>query len=119
MPPRMFAEDQFALSPAHRLRRHDLIGKAAFQHAILVKARLVRKGIRSNNGLIRLYRDARDVADELTTSKKFFCTNARVNVAKGFGTCAQSHDHLFHSRIARTLAEAIDCNLDLACSRTN
>ena len=119
MPPRMFAENQFGISPPDRLRRHDLISKVVLQHSILVHASFVRKGVRSNNGLIRLYRDARDVADELTTGKEFFRLNACVNVAKGFGTCTQSHDHFFHRRIACTLAQSVDCDLDLSCPGAN
>ena len=49
---RMLADDQIALGAAHGLRGHDFIRLAVLEHAVLMDARLVRKGIGPHNGFV-------------------------------------------------------------------
>lgn len=51
----MLAHDQRGFGEADGFRRHDFVGGGIFQHAILMDAGLVSKGIRSGDGLIDLH----------------------------------------------------------------
>ena len=62
---RVLAQDKTALRHTHRFRRHDLVGQGVRKHPVLVDSRFVRKGIRSNNRLIRLDRNAGDFGEKL------------------------------------------------------
>ena len=54
------AQHDGALTDAHRLRGHDLVGIAVGQNAVLVNARLVSKSVLAHNGLIDGNVDARN-----------------------------------------------------------
>ena len=61
MTTRMFAQHQIAGFDPHRLRSHDFVGQGIFQHSVLVDSSFVCKGISTNNRLIRLNTDSRNL----------------------------------------------------------
>ncbi len=48
----MFAQDEVCFGESDIFGAHDLVGGPFFQHAILVNARLMRKGIASDNRFV-------------------------------------------------------------------
>ena len=55
MPAGVFSQHNLVRGQAHRLRRDDLVGDGVLQHAILVDAGLVGKGVGAYYGLVRLH----------------------------------------------------------------
>ena len=60
---RVFAHDQNARLAADAGGVHDFVGFFVLHHAILMNARLVREGVVTNDGFIRLHHHARVTAD--------------------------------------------------------
>ncbi len=50
--------------PADVLGGHDLVGLARLQHAVLVNARGMRKGVRPDHRLVRLHHETGDLAHQ-------------------------------------------------------
>jgi hypothetical protein len=88
----MLAKDQASIRPPNRLRCHNFVGKAILQDAVLVNACFVSKGICTHHRFIWLHRNAGQAAYELAGRQEFLRMNARIDVAKGLGTYAQSHN---------------------------
>ena len=65
VPAGVLAQHQPRLADADHLGPHDLVGLLVLEHAVLVDAGLVGKGIRADDGLIGLDGDAGVVADHL------------------------------------------------------
>mmetsp|Transcript_6382 Transcript_6382/g.20062 ORF Transcript_6382/g.20062 Transcript_6382/m.20062 type:complete len:240 (-) Transcript_6382:911-1630(-) len=61
---RVLAQDERGVG-ADALGRHDLVGGRVLEHAVLVDARLVRKGVRADDRLVGLHGDARVERDHL------------------------------------------------------
>ena len=59
----MLAHDKIGGALANIFRAHDLIGLGVLQHAILMDAAFMRKGILADNCFIVLDWEARDAAD--------------------------------------------------------
>ncbi len=59
MPAGMFAQHQAGLGHAHRFGAHDLIGLVVLEHAVLVDAGFMGKGIGAHDGFIGLDRRCR------------------------------------------------------------
>jgi len=99
---------------ADGLGRHDLVRLARLEHAVLVDAALVRKGVGADDGLVRLHEHAAVVRDHA----------ARGPDVNGAHPCPQAphlplpaqgdrHDDLLEAGVARALADAVDRALDL------
>ena len=67
---RMFAQHKVGLIHADIFRAHDLIRALVFEHAILMNARFMCEGIRTNDGFVRLHHDARVIADKLGNARE-------------------------------------------------
>jgi hypothetical protein len=61
---RMFAQHKVRLINADVLGAHDFIRGLMLQHAVLMNARLVREGVRADDGFVRLDDDTRVIADQ-------------------------------------------------------
>ncbi len=55
----VLAQHQARIRHANRLRRHDLVGQRILQHPVLMNAGLVREGVASGDGFVRLHGNAR------------------------------------------------------------
>ena len=109
------ADRQRAARQPDRLRGHDLVGERVLEVPVLVDAGLVREGVGAHDRLVRLDREAGQVAD---TRREAGVICSVWTPAARSGNCAgarpQGHDDLFEARVARALAEAVDRDLDLA-----
>ena len=109
----MLAHDQGRLGDADIFRLHDLVGFRVLQHAILVDAAFMRERILADDGLVVLYREARDTAQHGGGTREVFGFHTG-RIRQRVVADAQRHDNFFQRRIAGALAEAIDCTLHLA-----
>ena len=57
----VLAQHQIGLGQAHVLGPHDLVGAALLEHAVLMDAGLVGKGVAADDRLVALHLNARDV----------------------------------------------------------
>jgi hypothetical protein len=91
---------------------HDFIGHGVFQHAVLVNAGFVGKGIGAHDGFVGLHHDAGDHADQAAGGIDVLGVDAgfeRHEILAG----VQGHDHLFHGGIAGPFADAVDGHFGL------
>ena len=58
------AEGDAVIAEAHRLGIHNFVGEPVLQHPVLMNPRLMGKGIRPNNGLVRLHHHAGEVGHQ-------------------------------------------------------
>jgi hypothetical protein len=77
---RMLAQDQLVAAQADGLGLHDLIGHGIFEHAVLVNAGFVGKGIGADDRLVGLDHDAGDHAYQTAAGE--MCS-VRMPVSKG------------------------------------
>ncbi len=61
---RMLAEHQLGALPTNVLRVHDLVGRAVFQHAILVDTGFMREGVFAHDRFIDLHIQTGQPADD-------------------------------------------------------
>ena len=61
MPAAVLAQNEFGAQHSHILGVHDLIGGAFLEHAVLVNARFVSKGVLADNRLVALHLHASHV----------------------------------------------------------
>lgn len=108
----VFAHDHLVGIPAHRFGGHDFVGFAVFEHAVLVNARLVGKGVGTDNGLVRLHRKAGDARHQARGAEDVRGVDASVHAEQVF-TGFDRHDDLFQRSVASPLAEAVDGALNL------
>src|SRR5215203_2260897 len=110
---RVLAEEDVRSFQADVFLGHDLEGAPVLEHAILVDARLVQKGVAPHDGLVRGDLVARDVGDHA----------ARVGELAGLDAdpCAvvvrargERHHDLLQRGIPCPLTDAVDSYLDLA-----
>ena len=76
-------------------------------------SRLVSEGVRADDGLVRLHRETGDGRHQARGAHDVFGADSGA-VGKEVGTGADRHDDLFHRRVARAFAEAVDGAFDLA-----
>jgi len=62
--PRMLAHHHAILGPAHILGPHDLVGLTTLEHAILMDAGFMGKGVSPHHRLVWLYRKAGNVGNQ-------------------------------------------------------
>src|SRR5919198_3118655 len=110
--PGQFAEHYLVRAPADVLGAHDLVGLARLEHAVLVNAGSVRKGVRAHDCLVRLHDEAGDLRHEARGGHDLRRVEARLEVEE-VGARAHGHDDLFERGIAGALAQTVDGALDL------
>ena len=115
---RVLAQHQPALRHADRLRPHDLVGLLVLEHAVLMDAGFVRKGVRADDGLVRLDDDAGVVADQLAGVHDLRRVNAGDEVEDRAARVQRHHD-FFERGVARALADAVDRDFGLARARAD
>ena len=104
-------EQDGVLVDAHVLRVHDFVALPVFQHAVLVNARRVGKGVAPHNGLVGLDGHVHEVRHQAARGVNLLRVDLRVDaqVAVAF----QNHGHLLKRGVARPLADAVDGDLHL------
>ena len=115
-PATVLAKHEVGAFEPHVLRPHDFVGARLLEHAILVDARLVGKGVLPHDRLVSRHLDAGDVGHQPAGRHKLLCDDPRgamVVVAPR----AKRHHHFLERAVARPLAEAVDRALDLAGPR--
>ena len=87
------------------------------EHSILMNARLMGKGIRTDNRLVRLDNHAGVIADEFADARNLCGINARFQLEDGMAGL-QRHHHFFERCIAVPFTDAIDGHFRLtrACA---
>ena len=108
------ADRQLAAGQPDRLGRHDLVGQRVLDHAVLVDPGLVGEGVAADDRLVRLDREPGQVADQAAGGGELLGHDARPELRELGGSRPQRHDHFLERGVARSLAEAVDRDLDLA-----
>ncbi len=111
--PGVLAQHHAVVAPAHVLGAHDLVGFTVLEHAVLVDARLVGKGVGPHDGLVRLYRKTGDAGDQLGAGHDL--GSIEIGVA-GEDVLAGTHrhHHLLQCGVAGPFPQAVDGALHLA-----
>ena len=110
---RMLAHGDVRRRQADVLGAHDLEGGGVLQHAVLMDAAFVQKGVLAHHRLVELDRKARHRGDEAADLHD----PRRVDVgAIGHDVVAhlERHHHLFERGVPRPLSEPVDRAFDLA-----
>src|SRR5947209_2123811 len=103
---------------AYGFRRHYLVAQRIAQNAVLVYASFVREGVAANYSFVRLHVKAYYLREQLARGIKlpgFYPALERQTVCANM----KRHDYLFKRSVARALAYAVDCALDLTRSGFN
>ncbi len=111
----MLAEHQFVGIPANIFGTHDFVGFPMLEYPILMNSRLVRKGVRADNRLVRLHGKSGNAGDHLGRSNNL----RRVDASHAWKYVLprmNCHDNFFQRGIACTLAKTIYGAFDLACA---
>src|SRR5947209_10238256 len=112
----MLAEHDAVGGHAHRLRRHDLVAERVRENPVLVYARLVREGVATDDGLVRLHAEADGLGEQLARRVNLFGAHS-AREGQAVWAHVQRHDDLFERGVAGALADAVDSALDLARAR--
>ena len=112
MATRVLAHDQVGAPLPHILRAHDLVGLGILEHAVLVNAGLVGKGVLADDGLVVLDRKAGDGRDIPAGAGDVLGLDARLE-EQPVAAHLQGHDDFLEGGIAGPLAHAVDRDLDL------
>ena len=113
-PAGQLADRQLAAGQPDRLRGHDLVGQRVLDHAVLVDAGLVGERVAADDRLVRLDREAGQVADEPRGRGDLLGLDAADEIRELGRAGPERHDDLLERRVAGPLAEAVDRDLDLA-----
>ncbi|EEF93541.1 hypothetical protein CATMIT_01827, partial [Catenibacterium mitsuokai DSM 15897] len=107
------AHHHLRLGPAHVFGRHDLVGAAVLEHAVLVDARLVRERVLPDHRLVALDHHAGDAREQARGRHQPAGVDAGAGVVVSVAH-AQRHHQFFQRAVAGALADAVDGALDLA-----
>src|SRR5215211_1115185 len=110
---RMLAEEDVRSFEADVFLGHDLEGPPVLEHAVLVDARLVQKGVAPDDGLVRRNLVARDVGDHAARVGELAGLDADIDAVE-IGACGECHDDLLERGVPGPLPDAVDGDLDLA-----
>ncbi len=108
----MFAQHKRALVQSDRRGIHDLVGALVFQHAILVDARFMGKGVRPYDGLVGLNHHAGVATHHIAGPMNLLGHNVCVQAINGTPHM-DGHGALFQAGVAGPFADAVDRHLDL------
>ena len=103
----MFAQDQPAFRNADFLRRHDFIGLAVLQNAVLMDAAFMGKGVAAHDGLVGLDHETRQGGDQTAGFVNFHGVDVgveRIFILAGL----EHHDDFFQAGVTRPLPDAVD-----------
>ena len=109
----MFAHRQRRARQAHIFGTHHFECLAIFQHAVLVDAAFMGKGVLADDGLIELHRKAGHGSNATRNVHDLGGINAGIP-RHDVVAHAQGHDDFFQCGIARTFAQSVDCAFNLA-----
>ena len=109
----VLAEDEMRFGDADQRRRHDLVAERVGQHAVLVNAGLVRKGVVADDGLVGRGLEGDDLAEHLAGGIKVFELDAGGD-AVAVAAHVERGGNFFESGVAGALADAVDGALHLA-----
>ena len=101
----MLADDEVRGLAADGLGRHDFVGFAVLQHAVLMDAGLMRKGVAAHDGLVGGDGAADDERQQAAGRIELLVLDAAVH-AVHVGADLHRHDDFFQRGIARTFADA-------------
>ena len=114
----VLAEHEIAAREPDVLGSHDLVGRVVPQHAVLVDARLVRKRVLADHGLVARDRHAGDrgeqAARRIQPSRVDTGREAEEPLAG-----PERHHQLLERAVAGALADAVDRAFDLARTRAH
>src|SRR6185369_8917515 len=110
---RVLAHDEQRFARADRLGTHDFVGAGVFEHAVLVNARFVRKGVGADDRLVRLHDHAGAHADQAAGADQLRGVDAGAQTEHGL-TRLQRHHDLFERGVASAFADAVDRDFGLA-----
>ena len=111
-PARPRRQDDLRVGHTYVVGADDLIGGALLQHAVLVDAGGVREGVGSHDGLVRLHRDAGQLADQTADRVDEPGVDGGLQ-AKEVVARPERHDHLLQRGVACPFADAIHGHLHL------
>ena len=103
----MLAQHQCRFGQTNRFRGHDLVGLGVLQHAVLMDAAFMCKGIRPDNRLVGLYIEAGNRRQQARGPHDFGGLDVGL-MRQNVGACPQRHDDFFHRRIAGPFADTVD-----------
>ena len=115
--PAQLAEHQAGAGP-DLLRLHDLEGPAVLEHAVLVDAGLMGKGIAAHHRLVGLDEHAAQLGDEPGGAEELGVVEAGGH-PEDLGVKPDRHRHLLEGGVAGALADPVDAALHLAGAGTD
>ena len=98
---------------AHAFGREDFVGLAILEHAVLMDAGAVRKGVRTNDGLVRRHGFVADLCNERRRSGDVLHHDAGLETFEVTVANVQSGGHFFERRVAGALAQTVHAAFDL------
>ena len=108
----VLAQHQVRAAHAHQRWRHNLVAQRVGQHAVLVDAALVRKGVGAHNRLVGRGLEGDDLAQHFAGGVELVQLDAGLD-AIAVRAHIESSRNLFQRRVARALANAVDGALHL------
>ena len=109
---RVLAQNELVVLQSNRLGVHDLVRAAVLQHAVLMDAGLVGEGVLAHDCLVRLYGVAAQARNQAAGTGDLCRLDTRLEAVEGVAG-AQRHHDLLERRVASTLADTVDRDLDL------
>ena len=114
----VLAQHQMRLGHAHQRGSHDLVAERVGQHTVLMNAGLVRKSVVAHDCLVGRRAKGDDLAQHLAAGIELAQIDAGGD-AEAVAAHIERSGNLFQSRIAGSLADAVDGALHLACAVMN
>ena len=114
----MLAKHQVGRALPDAFGRHDLVGAGVLQHAVLVDAAFMGKGIGADDRLVGLHRHAGDAADQARRLGDFRSDDAGAH-RQHVVAHLDRHSDFLHRGVAGALADAVDCRFALPCPGHN
>ena len=106
------AENHTIACPAYFFCRHDFVGFAVFDHAVLMNSGRMREGIGTDHGFVRLDGEAGHGRHKLRRRNKL--TGVDINAElKEVITGFNRHDNFFESAVTGSFAKTVDRALNL------
>ena len=116
VPPRVFAQHQPGRRGAHHLRLHDLVGRAALEHARLVDPGFVRERVAADDGLVGLRMNPGDAGEQLARPVDLGRIHGGL-ILQAVPAHFKRHHDLLQRRVARPFTDAVDGALHLPGAR--
>ena len=112
----MLAEHEVGPLQPHVFGPHDLVGPPLLEHAVLVNAGLVRKGIAAHDRLVPRHLNAGDVRHQPAGRHQPLCDDAGVDVVV-VAACLERHHDFFQGAVTGPFADPVDRALHLTGPR--